>query len=103
MVIFALVISLIILSLLIPKIGMPSMENYGDKQAYINAKILASSINSLSSMEQGVVVKTLDLEWDLQGESPLLRAGEETAVLLVDALRRGNITVKVSPMGGLTQ
>lgn len=66
--IFALVIGILILSLLVPKIGVPSMESYGDKQAYIAAKILASSINSLSSMEQGEVVKTLELEWDVHIE-----------------------------------
>ncbi len=68
MTIFGLVISILILSLLVPKMGEPSMKDYGDKQAYITAKILASSINSLSSMEQGEIMKTLELKWDVHIE-----------------------------------
>lgn len=68
MVIFALAVGILILYLLVPKIAMPSMRSYGDKQAYITAKVLASSVNSLSSVEQGEVVKGLELEWNINVE-----------------------------------
>jgi len=68
MVVFALVVGMLIIYLLVPKIAIPSMDSYGDKQAYITAKILASSINSLSSMEEGHSVRNFELDWDISIE-----------------------------------
>ena len=43
-----------------------------------------------------------EIKWDFQGRSPLLVSGRKSVELLVPDLRRGELTLHVSPGGGLS-
>lgn len=43
----------------------------------------------------------LGIQWDLQGQSPVLTRGEARAELFVDALRKGELQARITPVGGL--
>jgi hypothetical protein len=68
--IFAMLASAIIITLLIPKIVEPSMKTHGNQQAYVQAKVLASSINALSYADEGEILRSLDAEWDVVVSCP---------------------------------
>ena len=70
--IFAILAGAIIIYMLIPKIAEPSMEVHGNQQAYVIAKTTASSINALTYADEGEIIKTFDVEWDVDGESAFM-------------------------------
>ena len=63
--IFAIVVGAIFVYMLIPKVAEPSMKVHGNQQAYVLAKIIASSINALSYTDEGEILKSLDVVWDI--------------------------------------
>jgi len=45
---------------------------------------------------------TVDFEWNMQGQSPLLRHKKQQVVLFVPELRQGAVAVNISPAGGIS-
>ncbi|MBM3304180.1 MAG: hypothetical protein FJY76_03710 [Candidatus Aenigmarchaeota archaeon] len=63
--VFGFLAGIMALTLLLPKVAEPSLSVYGNQQAYVTAKMLASEINALSYSESGEIEKTLETEWDI--------------------------------------
>ena len=87
---FAIIVALLIATFIVPKVGVPTMETYGKKQASIAAQTLAASINALGASEEGEVVKYLNGEWDVSVAGDEIRVAHEQfegrAKLLVDTV-----------------
>lgn len=100
--IFAVLAGAMVLMLLIPKIAEPSMKVHGNQQAYVLAKMLASSINALSYADEGEITKTFDADWDV-----IVRCGSDTCNIKVSYGNRGSdeigsvvVTKNVEPFTG---
>ena len=65
LVVFAVIVSLLVMAMLIPKIAEPSMSVHGNQQAFVTAKLIAADINALSYADSGEITKSLDVEWDI--------------------------------------
>jgi len=64
-VIFGLGLGMIIVTLLLTRMGVPTMAVYSQENANITAQMLASSLNALSNIESGRIEQELNGSWDI--------------------------------------
>ncbi len=61
--VFAMLIGVLILALILPRMAGPVVQYYGTEQAITTANLLAGSINSLASVEEGDIIQDLKAPW----------------------------------------
>ena len=66
--VFAVLISMLILIILIPRVSGPVLQTYSAEAVNVTAHSLAANINSLTVMESGTIDKVLVGEWDVSAK-----------------------------------
>jgi hypothetical protein len=70
--------------------------------------VLPTGSRLMADMAQGVLSASglgqaaFDLGWDLAGRSPILSRGSHAVELFVPPLRKGSVTLNISPAGGIS-
>ena len=65
-VVSVLILILMLIFFLMTRVASPVFDAEGEVQARLNSQSVASSINSLATLESGIIVKKLDGIWDIE-------------------------------------
>ncbi len=91
----ALIVAILIMTLVLQRVAIPSLASYGNEQAEVAAQSIASSVNALSDAEEGVVEKILGVEWNIR----IFRIGQDYYIKVIhdnfessDVLILGKVT-----------